>query len=172
MTLQELLGENYKEGMTVEEISNLISTMKLADLSKGEYVAKGKLTEAENKLTNLKKEYGNYKASKQTEEEKKAEEVAAELARVQGIEKELATLRAKDQLLDNGFSKDEIKYLMENEQSPSAFAKIMSDRVQSASEKAKAKDIKEHTNPPAAGNGDLTSEPTSLKDALKEKFNS
>ena len=172
MTLQELLGENYKEGMTVEEISNLISTMKLADLSKGEYVAKGKLTEAENKLTNLKKEYGDYKASKQTEEEKKAEEVAAELARVQGIEKELATLRAKDQLLDNGFSKDEIKYLIDNEQSPSAFAKIMSDRVQSASEKAKAKDIKENTNPPAAGNGDLTSEPTSLKDALKEKFNS
>ena len=65
MDLKELLGENYKEDITVEEISNLISAMKLADLSKGEYVAKGKLTEAENKLTNLKKEYGEYKASKE-----------------------------------------------------------------------------------------------------------
>lgn len=172
MTLQELLGENFKEGMTVEEISNQISQMKLADLSKGDYVAKGKLTEAENKIKAISKEYGDYKASKQTEEEKKAEEVAAEIARVQGIEKELATLKVKDKLIDSGFSKDEIKYLMDNEQSPSAFAKIMADRVQSASEKAAAKDIKENTDPPAAGNGNLNTEPTSLKDALKEKFNS
>lgn len=172
MTLQELLGENFKEDMTVDEISNLISQMKLADLSKGDYVAKGKLTEAENKLKAVNKEYGDYKASKQTEEEKKAEEVAAELARVQGIEKELAKLRAKDQLLDNGYSKDEIKYLMENEQSPSAFAKVMADRVESASQKAAAQDIKKNTQPPAASNGNLNTEPTSLKDALKEKFNS
>ena len=54
MDLKELLGENYKEDITVEEINSLISAMKLADLSKGEYVAKGKLTEAENKFTNLK----------------------------------------------------------------------------------------------------------------------
>jgi hypothetical protein len=170
MDLKELLGENYKEDITVEEIGNLISAMKLADLSKGEYVAKGKLTEAENKIKNITKEYGDYKASKQTEEEKKAEETAAEIARVQGIEKELATLRAKDQLLDNGFSKDEIKYLIENEQSPSAFAKVMTDRVQSASEKAKAKDIKENTQDPAAGNGNLNVEP-SFTDALREKLN-
>ena len=171
MDLKELLGENYKEDITVEEIGNLISAMKLADLSKGEYVAKGKLTEAENKLTNLKKEYGDYKASKQTEEEKKAEETAAEIARVQGIEKELATLRAKDQLLDNGFSKDEIKYLIDNEQSPSAFAKIMADRVESASQKAKAKDIKENTQDPAASDGNLNTEP-SFTEALREKLNS
>ena len=169
MDLKELLGENYKEDITVEEIGNLISAMKLADLSKGEYVAKGKLTEAENKIKNITKEYGDYKASKQTEEEKKAEETAAEIARVQGIEKELATLRAKDQLLDNGFSKDEIKYLIENEQSPSAFAKVMTDRVQSASEKAKAKDIKQNTQGPAAGNGNLNVEP-SFSDALREKI--
>ena len=171
MDLKELLGENYKEDITVEEIGNLISAMKLADLSKGEYVAKGKLTEAENKIKNITKEYGDYKASKQTEEEKKAEETAAEIARVQGIEKELATLRAKDQLLDNGFSKDEIKYLIENEQSPSAFAKVMTDRVQSASEKAKAKDIKDNTQDPAASNVNLNVEP-SFTDALREKLNS
>ena len=171
MTLKELLGENYKDDMTVEDVNNIISKMKLADLSTGLFVDKGKLTEAENKLTNLKKEYGDYKASKQTEEEKKAEETAAEIARVQGIEKELATLRAKDQLLDNGFSKDEIKYLIDNEQSPSAFAKIMADRVESASQKAKAKDIKENTQDPAASNGNLNVEP-SFTEALREKLNS
>lgn len=55
MTLQELLGEAYKEGMTAEEIGEIISKMKLADLSKGDYVAKGRLTEAENALKSIKK---------------------------------------------------------------------------------------------------------------------
>ena len=171
MDLKELLGENYKEDITVEEINTIISAMKLADLSKGEHVAKGKLIEAENKIKNITKEYGDYKASKQTEEEKKIEADNAEKERVQGIEKELATLRAKDQLLDNGFSKDEIKYLIENEQSPSAFAKIMADRVESASQKAKAKDIKENTQDPAASDGNLNTEP-SFTEALREKLNS
>ena len=171
MTLKEILGENYREDMTVAEISEAISKMKLADLSKGEYVAKGKLTEAENKLGQITKEYGEYKASKQTEEEKKAEKDAAEVARVQGIEEELKKLRFKDQLIDSGYSKDEIKYLMENDNSASAYAKIMADRVESASQKAKGQDIKNNTTKPAAGNGNLTNEPTSLKDALQEKFN-
>ena len=60
---------------------------------------------------------------------------------------------------------------MENEQSPSAFAKVMTDRVQSASEKAKAKDIKENTQDPAARNGNLNVEP-SFTEALREKLNS
>lgn len=171
MDLKELLGENYKDDMTVEDINKLISKMNLADLSKGEHVAKGKLTEAESTIERIKKEYSDYKASKQTEEEKKIEADNAEKERVQGIEKELATLRAKDQLLDNGFSKDEIKYLIDNEQSPSAFAKVMADRVQSASEKAKAKDIKENTQDPAASDGNLNVEP-SFTEALREKLNS
>lgn len=170
MTLQELLGEAYKEGMTAEEIGEIISKMKLADLSKGDYVAKGRLTEAENALKTIKKEYGDYKATKQTEEEKQAETSAAEIARVQAMEKELAALKAKEQLVDNGFSSEEIKYLMENEQSPSAFAKVMSDRVESASKKSAAQDIKNNINPPAAGNGKLDVEPASLVEALHEKY--
>ncbi len=170
MTLQELLGEAYKEGMTAEEIGEIISKMKLADLSKGDYVAKGRLTEAENALKSIKKEYDEYKTSKQTEEEKQAETSAAEIARVQAMEKELASLKAKEQLVDNGFSSEEIKYLMENEQSPSAFAKVMSDRVESASKKSAAQDIKNNVNPPAAGNGKLDVEPASLVEALHEKY--
>ena len=69
MTLKEILGENYREDMTVAEISEAISKLKLADLSKGEYVAKGKLTEAEGKLTKVENDFKEYKASKQTEEE-------------------------------------------------------------------------------------------------------
>ena len=171
MTLQEILGENFREDMTVAEISEAISQVKLADLSKGEYVSIGKFKAAETKAENLQKDFDAYKATKQTDEEKKAEQEAAEIARVQGIEKELANLKVKDQLLENGYSKDEIKYLMENQQSPSAFAKIMANRVQRASEKAKAKDIKENTNNDVGGSTNLNTEPSSLKDALKQKYN-
>lgn len=171
MTLKEILGENYREDMTVAEISEAISKMKLADLSKGEYVAKGKLTEAENKLGQITKEYGDYKASKQTEEEKKAEAEAKEIERVKGIENEILILKAKEQLIDNGYSKEEIKYIMENNSSPSAFAKIMADRVESASQKAKAQDIKENITPPGASTGNLTNEPSSLREALNEQYN-
>lgn len=170
MTLQELLGENFKDDITIEEIDNVLSSMKLADLSKGGYVEKNRLTDAENTIKSIKKEYGDYRASKQTEEERKAEETAVETARVQGLEKELAQLKMKEQLIDNGFSKDEIKYLMDNEQSPSAFAKIMSDRVETATSKTVAKDIKDNTIPPAASNTKLSNEPTDLKSALKEKY--
>lgn len=172
MTLQELLGENFKDDITVDEISNLLSEKKLVDISKGDYVAKGKLTEAEKIIKAIKKEYGDFKASKQTEEEKKAEETAAEIARVQGMEQELAQLKLKEQLIDNGFSKDEIKYIIENGQSPSAFAKIMTDRVETATSKTTAKDIKDNTIPPAASTAQLSTEPTTLKGALREKYNS
>ena len=42
MTLKELLGTNYKEGMTFEEAEKALEGMNLADLSKGEYVSKSK----------------------------------------------------------------------------------------------------------------------------------
>ena len=171
MTLKEILGDNYKEDMSVSEIDDIISKMKLADLSTGEYVAKGKLTEAEKTLKALSKEYGEYKAARQTEEEKKAEEQSAELARIQAIEEENRLLKAKEQLIDNGFSKDEITYLMENEQSSAAFASIIEKRVQNASKQALAKDIKNNTEPPAAGNGDISGEPHSLREAMAEKYN-
>lgn len=38
MNLQELLGDSYKEGMTLEEINTALSSKKIADLSTGKYV--------------------------------------------------------------------------------------------------------------------------------------
>ena len=40
--LQQLLGDSYKEGMTVEEINNALQGRKFADLSTGAYVDKNK----------------------------------------------------------------------------------------------------------------------------------
>lgn len=42
MNLKELLGESYREDMTLAEVDEALANKKLADLSKGEYVAKKK----------------------------------------------------------------------------------------------------------------------------------
>lgn len=42
MNLKELLGDNYHEDMSFDEVSNALSSMKLADLSTGAYVDKNK----------------------------------------------------------------------------------------------------------------------------------
>lgn len=42
MNLKDLLGTNYHDGMTFEEISTALSNMKLVDLSTGAYVDKNK----------------------------------------------------------------------------------------------------------------------------------
>ena len=40
--LQALLGDSYKEGMTIEEIGEFFKGKKFADLSTGNYVDKNK----------------------------------------------------------------------------------------------------------------------------------
>ena len=40
--LKELLGDKYKEGMTVDEAEQALANIKLADISAGAYVSKDK----------------------------------------------------------------------------------------------------------------------------------
>lgn len=70
-TLRELLGENYREDMTLEEVNSAISNMKLADLKTGNYVS----VEKANGLEKRAKEAEKKLAEKLTDEEKaKAEQ--------------------------------------------------------------------------------------------------
>lgn len=48
--LQELLGDDYKDGMTVEEINSALDGRKLVDLAGGGYVSKDKYQALENEL--------------------------------------------------------------------------------------------------------------------------
>lgn len=60
MDLKELLGENYKEDLTLEQINGLIKEMKLANLSSGKYVDIDKFTKREKELNDLKTKYADY----------------------------------------------------------------------------------------------------------------
>lgn len=53
MTIKELLGDAYREDMTIAEIESALAGKKLADLSTGEYVSKKKYDDEVAKRTTL-----------------------------------------------------------------------------------------------------------------------
>ena len=85
-TLKEILGDAYREDMTIKDIETAIATMKLADLSSGDYVSKGKLTDYETRMKKAEKAL----ADKLTEEEKTQLELAKREEYYKQLEKENA----------------------------------------------------------------------------------
>lgn len=87
-TLQEMLGESYKEDMTLEEVANFFEGKKFADLSTGNYVDKNKYTNEVNNLTNqlndTKKEL-NDKLSDEEKTTKASQEQAQEIERLKTL---------------------------------------------------------------------------------------
>lgn len=85
-TLKDILGEAYREDMTLAEIEKALVDKKLADLSSGEYVSKGKLTDYERRAKEAEKKL----ADKLTEEEKAQIELAKREEYYKQLEKENA----------------------------------------------------------------------------------
>jgi hypothetical protein len=85
-TLKDILGEAYREDMTVADIESAIASMKLADLSSGDYVSKGKLMDYETRAKKAEKAL----AEKLTEEEKAQIELAKKEEYYKSLEKENA----------------------------------------------------------------------------------
>lgn len=59
--LKELLGDAYKEGMTLAEVETALSGKKLVDLSTGNYVAKEKYDRLNTEHSDLKTQFDEYK---------------------------------------------------------------------------------------------------------------
>ncbi len=85
-TLKDILGEAYRDDMTLADVESAIATMKLADLSSGDYVSKGKLTDYETRMKRAEKAL----ADKLTEEEKAQIELAKKEEYYKALEKENA----------------------------------------------------------------------------------
>ena len=83
-TLKDILGEAYRDDMTLADIESAIANMKLADLSSGEYVSKGKLMDYETRAKKAEKAL----AEKLTEEEKAQIELAKREEYYKQLEKE------------------------------------------------------------------------------------
>lgn len=109
MTLKELLGTSYRDGMTVEEADKAFGEAgaKLFDLSKGEYVGKGRYQTLEADVKAKMEE--NAALVKQLEELRKnsPENVKAEIAKLQ------EQLKAKDEEYAQKYNAREKEYLID-----------------------------------------------------------
>lgn len=70
MDLQTLMGDSYKEGITVDEINEFLSNKKYADLSTGNYVDKNKYEADVKSKDDEIKQYKDSLKSKMTDAEK------------------------------------------------------------------------------------------------------
>ena len=93
-TIRELLGDNYKDGMTFEEVETALSSMKLADLSKGEYVSKGKMTDIEARAKKAEDEL----RKRMTDDEIRQQEIAERENHYKQIERENTIYKYKNDL--------------------------------------------------------------------------
>lgn len=87
--LKALLGNSYKDGMTLEEVNNALKGKKLADLSTGKYVDKDKFDTQINSLNAKLSEREQELNAKLTDEEKNAKASQEQAKRIQELEKML-----------------------------------------------------------------------------------
>lgn len=109
MAIKEILGEKYKDGMTVEEADKILGEMgaKIFDLSKGEYVGRGRYQTLEADVKAKSEE--NAALVKQLEELKKGSpEIRAEITKLQD------ELKAKDEEFSRKYNAREREYLIDD----------------------------------------------------------
>lgn len=85
MALKDILGESYKDGMTVEELETALAEKKLVDLSSGEYISKGKYADLDKKYKDMESKL----KERMTAEEKQAEALAEREQYYKSLEKKL-----------------------------------------------------------------------------------
>lgn len=167
MTIKELLGDAYREDMTLAEIESALAGKKLADLSTGEYVAKKKYDDEVAKRTTLE--------AKVTELENKAPEVVNP-ENYDNDMQELATLRNEKKANEY---KAKIRGLGVNEKFVDFVAKSIDDNenFETAFNEFKSKNgficdsnFNNYNQPdPNANKG--SQQPVSLADAIQQHYN-
>ena len=148
-SLKELLGDDYKEDMTIADIDGILSGKKVVDLATGDYVSKGKLTDAEKKAKDLEKKL----TDKLTDDEKAEAERQKTLEYYKDIEKKYNISKTKEKLsksIKDDNVLNEVAELYANGDISKAidkqndyFAKVENDRQQ----KQKADDLRNNPNP-------------------------
>lgn len=87
--LKSLLGDAYKEDMTLEEVNNALKGKKLADLSTGRYVDKDKFDTQVNSLNAKLSEKEQELNARLTDDEKNAKASQEQAKRIEELEKQL-----------------------------------------------------------------------------------
>lgn len=142
MELKDLLGENYKDGMTIEEINTALANKKFVDLSGGGYVSIDKFKATEKVATDAKAELEKIRQASMSEEEKRQEEWNALQAQLDILTKENQKNAFEKKLLANGYDAEETQQIMANPDDPAIYAQIMKARIEKTVAQNNAENLK------------------------------
>lgn len=114
MTLKELLGKLYKEGMTLEEIDEALSDKDLVDKKTlPKTVSKDRFDEVASEVAKYKKQVKELETKNMSDEEKiQAELKSAEEMKTQ-YQTEMYKLKAKEVFVGGGLSEEEYSSLVD-----------------------------------------------------------
>ena len=167
MDLKTLLGDAYKEGMTIDEINAALADKNFVDpATLPKSVAKDVFDKTASELAKVKKELKDLQESTMTADEKlKAELEKATTAQLT-YKKELSKLRAKEIFVSAGLTEADYSSILdavvsEDEETTKARAKSMVDLIsaqKAAVEKAVKAELLKGTPKPPAGEGGDTGE--------------
>jgi len=155
--LKTLLGSDFKDGMTSDEIVEVLSNKNLADLSKGEYVAKAKFDDVSKTKSNYEKQLADIRNANLTEQEKSAAENKALQEKLSTLQKQVTKSEIEKILIGTGLSDKEYgdfidtMVLDDHDKSvmlASNFSKILKDKIVNAQNVAVTEATRATTIPP------------------------
>lgn len=121
MNLEQILGEAYHEGITIDEINTALSGMKLADLSTGAYVDKNKYdADLKAKDAEVNKKAQELRA-KMTEDEQKAAAEAEKDALIAELQETIKTQQVSSNRSKAEALTSEIKTILDIKENDTAY---------------------------------------------------
>ena len=182
MDLKTLLGDAYKENMTLDEINEALEGLNLVDPSTlPKSVSKEVFDKTASELAKVKKQLKELQEKSMTDEEKLQAELEKAIESQKQYAKELAKLRAKEIFVEAGLTEEDYEPLLEivvtgDEETTKTHAKNMVNviKAQRAATEAsvKAELLKKTRKPPAGeGGGEITKEQFKKMNLIeKQKF--
>lgn len=168
MDIKTLLGDAYKEGMTLEEIDAFLADKELVDpATLPKSVGKDVFDKTASELAKTKKELKKLQEDSMTADEKLQAELDKAKSTQTTYAKELSKLRAKEIFVGAGLTEKEYGTILdvvvsEDEETTKTNAKNMVDLItaqKAATEKAvKAELLKDTPKPPAGTGGNVDSD--------------
>lgn len=165
MDLKTLLGDDYKDGMTIEEINAALADKNFVDSSTlPKSVSKEVFDKTASELAAVKKKLRELQESSMTAEEKLKVETEKTQELQKTYAKELAKLKAKEVFVTAGLTETDYSPLLdvvitEDEEVTTSRAKAMIDVInaqkQAVEQAVKAELLKGTPKPPAGGGGSI-----------------
>lgn len=162
MDLKTLLGDAYKENMTLDEINEALKGVNLVDPSTlPKSVSKEVFDKTASELAKVKKQLKELQEKSMTDEEKLQAELEKAIESQQRYAKELAKLRAKEIFVEAGLTEEDYEPLLEvvvtdDEETTKTYAKNMVKVIEAqkaATEASVKAELLKNTRKPPAGNG-------------------